>query len=101
MLRSAVQAVVRILSYDMLRSARLPVDYPVEDLLLLCAASVKVDTGGLNALMSKNIGKHSNIAAPFNEIFCEQMSERMRMKNGRVEIVEDCEVAQLHADAVG
>lgn len=101
MLLSAVRAVIRILSYDMLQSARLPVDYPVEDLLLLRAASVKVDAGGFDALVSQNVREHGNVAALFDEVLGEQVPERMWVENRWIEIVKSCKMAQLHADTVG
>ena len=62
----------------------LPVHNLVNDLFLLTAAPMQIDSGGLNAFMSQNIGQQRDIPSHLDKLFGKQVAEGMGVDNGRI-----------------
>ena len=79
----------------------LPVHDFINNRLLLAAAPAQVDSGGLNAFMSKQIGQKCNITAAFNEIFGKTVTEGVGINHSFVQMVPDCQSLKLPPYAAG
>ena len=77
----------------------LPDDDLIDDGLLFGGGAPEVDTGGLDALMSHQIGKQSYVVVFVKEILCKAMAKGMRIDHFRVKSVAHSEVLQLLRDA--
>jgi hypothetical protein len=80
-----------------IRAAHLPIsprNNLVDDLLLLGGGAAQIDTGGLNAVVSHQVGKQGNVVAFLKEVLCEAMSERVRVYHFGVQPVLEGESLQ-------
>lgn len=77
---------------------KLPCDDLVQKRLLLSAGFGQVDPGRLDALMSENVSKESDIAVPFQKVFRKPVTERMRIHSIGIDSVADREMFEAGMD---
>lgn len=60
-------------------SADLPCDDFIHEHLLFLAGTGEINAGGFHAFMAEEIGQKRNVAAAVEKVFCESVTERMRI----------------------
>ena len=65
----------------------LPVYYLIKNLCLFGTGSPQVDSGGFNAVMTKQIGEKSDIPSVFNEIFRKTVAEGVGVYRPGIQVI--------------
>lgn len=79
----------------------LPVDHVIHNRPLFRGRLAEIDARGLDAFMSHEIGKKSNIVAALQKALCETVSERVRVDHSRVDVIAHGKLLELTGDASG
>lgn len=87
--------------HNVLISSHLPVDHPVDNLILLAAGTTQVNPGCFEIFVSKQVGEQGNIAAFFDKTLGKPVAECMRMYHFRCHVVGEGNGFELAADAAG
>ena len=79
----------------------LPVDHVIHNRPLFRGRLAEIDARGLDAFMSHEIGKKSNIVAALQKALCETVPERVRVDHSRVDVIAHGKLLELTGDASG
>ena len=74
-----------------------PVDYLIDNRLLLCGRASQIYTGSLDTLMAHEIGKKREIIVSFEKIFGKTVAERMRIHDSRIYAIPLCTKENMNA----